>query len=265
MNNLILNPIEQNQPKSTLSEKYAFIDSKQLIEKFTQLDFVPVKQIVTKTKKQENQGYQKHFVEFSHPKFDELKNSLQIDSFPRILLVNSHNGSTGLQLRLGIFRLVCSNGLVVQRGDFGSISIRHSAKALERLPIELTKLSAHAWGLAERVKELSSFEPNASAMNDFVAGALKIRLGDEKFSELKKFELDTNMSQLTTLNRNADCGANAWNYFNRVQENVIRGGRGLSVGGQWRTMRAINSAQSSLEKNIALWELAEKTIFERAA
>jgi hypothetical protein len=43
-----------------------------------------------------------------------------------VVLVNSHDKSSAYQLRCGLFRLVCANGMVVSDGTFQRISIKHS-------------------------------------------------------------------------------------------------------------------------------------------
>jgi hypothetical protein len=40
--------------------------------------------------------------------------------------VNSHDKSSAYQLHCGLFRLVCTNGMVVFDGTFQRISIKHS-------------------------------------------------------------------------------------------------------------------------------------------
>jgi hypothetical protein len=40
--------------------------------------------------------------------------------------VNSHDKSSAYQLHCGLFRLVCTNGMVVSDGTFQRISIKHS-------------------------------------------------------------------------------------------------------------------------------------------
>jgi hypothetical protein len=45
---------------------------------------------------------------------------------PEVVLVNSHDKSSAYQLHCGLFRLVCTNGMVVFDGTFQRISIKHS-------------------------------------------------------------------------------------------------------------------------------------------
>ena len=44
---------------------------------------------------------------------------------PQIILTNSHDGFNSFKFMLGIFRLVCSNGLVVCDNQMVNMTIRH--------------------------------------------------------------------------------------------------------------------------------------------
>lgn len=66
--------------------------------------------------------FTKHLLRFRH---DSLLDASG-DETPELVLVNSHDGTSSYQLMAGIFRLVCSYGLIVQSSDFGSIRVHHS-------------------------------------------------------------------------------------------------------------------------------------------
>jgi len=41
------------------------------------------------------------------------------------VLINAHDGSSSYKLRAGLYRPVCTNGLMIQLGDFGLIHVPH--------------------------------------------------------------------------------------------------------------------------------------------
>lgn len=51
------------------------------------------------------------------------------DSIPEIVVMNSHNGRSTIRALAGVFRLVCSNGMVVSEKSFGNIKLRHFGEA----------------------------------------------------------------------------------------------------------------------------------------
>jgi hypothetical protein len=75
-------------------------------------------------KARKNQGFQKHMLIFANPEI--VINGADGDTvFPRILLTNSHDGKNAFTFQAGLFRLVCSNGLVIADEQFSSMKIRH--------------------------------------------------------------------------------------------------------------------------------------------
>ena len=68
--------------------------------------------------------FTKHMIRLRH---STNMNPLNIgDEVPEIVLVNSHDRSSAFKLMLGIFRLVCSNGMVVASQKIESLSVRHT-------------------------------------------------------------------------------------------------------------------------------------------
>src|ERR1039457_5289168 len=68
--------------------------------------------------------FTKHMLRLRH---SSHMNPLNIgDEVPEIVLVNSHDRTSAFKLMLGIFRLVCSNGMVVASEKIESLSVRHT-------------------------------------------------------------------------------------------------------------------------------------------
>src|ERR1700728_4255151 len=71
------------------------------------------------------------------------------DAVPEILFLNSHDGTSAYQLRVGLFRVVCTNGLIVSRGAFPTFSVAHRGNVVE-------DVVAHALGMSERFEALAA-------------------------------------------------------------------------------------------------------------
>lgn len=112
--------IQANHERETLSKKYSFIPTTRVMSAFADKGWYPVKAQEVRAK-EERIGFQKHLIRFrregSAPVLREIH--------PEIVLTNSHDGLASFKVMAGLFRLVCSNGLVVSEGGFNSISIRH--------------------------------------------------------------------------------------------------------------------------------------------
>ena len=53
--------------------------------------------------------------------------------FPQILMTNSHDGKNSFQFQAGLYRLVCSNGLVIADAQFEDVKMRHMGYSFEDL------------------------------------------------------------------------------------------------------------------------------------
>ena len=63
---------------------------------------------------------------------------------------------------------------------------------------------------------------------------------------------------LLTVRRDEDKEDTLWNVFNRVQENLIRGGvEGVSPNGRRTRTLGIKAMGSTVKTNLKLWDLAE--------
>tara|TARA_B100000214_G_scaffold322486_1_gene258479 strand:- start:438 stop:920 length:483 start_codon:yes stop_codon:yes gene_type:complete len=100
--------------KLGLSKHYSFVPTINVINDFRSLGYEVVDAKQVKARKKSTNGYQKHLITFEHPKH-KAENK---EEYPQILLTNSHDGSNAFTLSAGIFRLVCSNGLVIKAEDY---------------------------------------------------------------------------------------------------------------------------------------------------
>ena len=92
-----------------LSSKYLHINTENIIDDMAKLGWLPV-QAAQRKSKGTGTIFSKHMVSFQNPEI-KIKGKNGDDAYPRILLTNSHDGFNSFQFRVGIFRLVCSNGL----------------------------------------------------------------------------------------------------------------------------------------------------------
>ena len=73
----------------------------------------------------ERKAFTKHMVRFRRE--DVAVNSGGI--YPELVLVNSHDGLSSYRLMAGLFRVVCSNGMIVGR-SYDEVRVRHQGDIL---------------------------------------------------------------------------------------------------------------------------------------
>lgn len=173
------------------------------------------------------------------------------DSIPEVLLINSHDGSGCFTMTAGLYRLVCSNGMVVGE-SFEAVKYRHRWTD----PNEIVGEAQRLW---ERVP----------ALNEWRSRALKRELSQKEQAsfaqkaQVIRFPTATSMpfdpKLLLDTRRPEDKGNDLWHTFQRVQENVIRGGiAGRSATGRVTQSRSITGVGSDIEINQALWDTADQ-------
>lgn len=246
--------LSQTQAHTKTSQKYSLIPTSRVISVLQDHGWHPAK-VQEARAKEGNRGFQKHIVRLRQESGD-----LRVgDSFPEIVLINSHMGSSSFQLMLGMFRLVCSNGMVV--GDtFEDYRIRHVGYTDEAVEKALQSLVYHAPRAIESVNTFKGIELSQPERLAYAQSVIELVKGEDETYSIEPRDM-------LSVRRYDDAKNDLWTTFNVAQENVIRGGvrkRGTSYGQRRRT-GAINSIDKNVTLNRALWTLTEKMAELRAS
>lgn len=224
-----------------LTDKYVQTPTSRVVEDLMSLGWQVTKCQEVKARK--GKGYQKHIVVFRHPDI-MITGKDGDDAYPQILLTNSHDGKAAFNFRVGIFRVICSNGLVVSDADFNNVSIRHINYTFETLQSKINEVIAKLPGLVQKINTFKAKELTENAMKEFAVRAAALRT-----------KSSINIDALLAPTRNEDAGNDLWAVFNRVQEKLINGG--FSYGRKNRKSRSIKNFQQDIKLNEELFELAE--------
>jgi Domain of unknown function (DUF932) len=237
------------KPADYITSKYNFVPTTDVIEKMGQNGWVVTSAQQSKTKVPLRFNYGTHILRFQNPEY-YVKGQDGIEGRPEVVFINSHDGSRPLQSELGLFRLVCSNGLVIKTQDFGGFRERHTKltnDAVKHLLDEKTRLMESVIGKINRWNQVQMKQVD---MRQFATDALIMRLGEERKPE------DHEVFSVLEARRDADKSNTLWHVFNRVQENLIKGG--FDIGN--RRARAITNPTQDLKLNQGLWQLAEEFV-----
>jgi len=224
---------------SHLSDKYIQTPTIRVVEDLMNLGWEVTK--VQEVKSRKYKGFQKHLLVFRNSSIT-IKGANGDDSFPEILLTNSHDGKAAFNFRVGIFRLVCSNGLVISDADFGVVSIRHMNYTFSSLQVKINEMISKLPGLVIKINLFKSKTLTETQMTDFATKAAALRT--------KK---TVNIMDVLTATRTEDQGNDLWVVFNRVQEKILGGS--YTSGG--RKARSVKNFQKDIQLNEQLFELAE--------
>lgn len=231
------------------SENYVYIPTIEILNRLRQEGFVPFAASQNAVRDPGKREYTRHMMRLRHLSQTEAQSKVGGGEFNEIILVNSHDGTSAYRLSQGMFRLVCSNGMVAgsvtsdiriaHKGDIADLVVESAHQAVEQFRI----VNAHRDEM--RARTLTEAERYALAN-----GALELKFGDTA---------PVTPQQILTPRRHEDGGVDLWSTFNVVQENIIKGGiSGRTASGRNTTTRAVNGIGKDLRLNRELWDLAEK-------
>lgn len=223
--------------------------------------FQPVEVRQGGSRDEEKRGFTKHMIRMRHAGDSLQRMKLVGDSVREIVLLNSHDGTSSYQLMNGLYRLVCTNGLITCEG--GKMQrVAHKGDIIGQVIEGAYTVLSQGDVTRERVKEMEALQLSRGEQEAFAAAALELRFND-KDEDGKRKAAPIEPSALLLTRRHEDAGADMWKTFNRVQENVIQGGAGYvhrAADGQRsrRHTRPVNSIDGNVTINRALWVLASK-------
>ena len=249
MTNYTLEQIKQIAPSvfttdkaPHLSDKYVQTPTSRVVEDLINLGWQVTK--VQEVKSRKYKGFQKHIVVFRNPNI-MIKGKDGDDAFPQILLTNSHDGRAAFNFRVGIFRLICSNGLVVADAEFSNVSIRHINYTFESLQTKVNELISKLPNLVRKINLFKSTQLNELQIQEFASKAMQLRTKQR-----------VNIMDIITADRPQDIGNDLWVVFNRVQEKILGG----SYKAGNRKARSVKNFQKDIQINEQLFQLAESYI-----
>ncbi len=100
-----------SQPIAGVSARYSFLPTSSILTGMRENGWVPVRALEQSIRTEARRGFQKHIVRFARSEHLQTWEKNQVR--PEVVLVNSHDKSSAYQLHCGLFRLVCTNGLIV--------------------------------------------------------------------------------------------------------------------------------------------------------
>ncbi len=230
---------------SMVSDKYGFIPTIDCIKGLEDAGFLPISASQSKTRLPDRKDFVRHMIRMRHKDCDQINGM-----YPEVVLINSHDGSTSYQLRAGIYRLICSNGLIVGSERFCR-RIKHQGNVVDKV--------------VDAAKDLLEIFPESIQIANKwetidITPQQKIAFAES--ASLLKWEADKvaiHPNSLLIPRRNADTKENLFTTFNVVQENLIQGGiRYRNENGMRQRTRGVNSVSENTRLNTALWTLTEK-------
>ena len=244
--------------KLGLSKHYSFVPTMRVVNDLRTLGYEVTDAVQVKARKKSTNGYQKHMITLEHPKY-KVEGS---EEYPQILLTNSHDGGNAFSLSAGIFRLVCSNGLVIKTEDYGTARLVHKGYSFEAVQ-ELVKQFEETMGeVLTKITAMKKVELTKAQQIEFAKKAALLRFTAKSYNEDNIADV-VDIDDLLNVERKEDAGNGLYEVFNRVQESIVQGkylyassGKVKDADTKTRKARPIKNFKQSISVNKKLSELA---------
>lgn len=207
--------------------------------------------------------YQEHTLRFTLPNL--VRAWAVNDSVPELVVVNSHNGYRSMRAYAGIFRMVCTNGLVVSEMNLGFTKARHIGRNnTEEMVIKsVDKMSDNLSFISRRVEAMEELMLTKHEQNMLAAKMIKARKAPAWLEP--KMILEARREEDKPDGEEGQ--RSLWKTFNVLQEKLTKEVSADELGnrradGRGRGMVAIRGAMADINTNAKLWSSLEDFIGE---
>jgi hypothetical protein len=224
---------QRQTPAPNVSPNYSFFPTSEIVDSLRGIGY-----LVSGSTQQGKTDYGIHVVRMRHESFLDDKLA------PEIVIKNANNGYSPLCLMSGLYRMVCSNGLIVGSTN-AEVQLRHIKGNQMDAVFDGVKWIVEQTDLAvQRSNEWAKIKMEHEARKHFTKLVGTMLKGQPNLFD-----------ESTLLRRRYDEEYNLWTCFNLAQESIITGGIQTNHGS---TTRGIKGAARNVEVNKKLWMVAEE-------
>lgn len=233
------------------SSKYKFISTLEIVDLLREDGWFPSAVQECRALLADRKGYQRHMIRFQHPDYQLDRDGWTYRERVEVCLTNSHDAGSSYQFNIGVFRLICANGMIAGN-TVGDIRVMHLGYNPMHVKEASKKLLQQANVIGDKIqlfKTIQLSQDESRLLSEAVVQAV--------YDEPEKAPI--HHTQLLSRRRAYDSANDLWTTTNVIQENLMKGGlRGKNQAGKFTSTRAIKSIDRDLKINKAIWTLAEK-------
>ena len=239
------------------SARFKPIATYDVVRKLEQEGFGVVGAVQSIARFEDRKDHTKHLLRLR--KKDDVQRNVG-DTVFEILLKNANDGTAAYDLLAGLFRIRCLNSLVAMSTQLSTQRVRHSGDVAPKVIEGVFSVLNDAERALNAPDQWGQIQLENAEQTLLAEAAHAIRFPvDENNNKTTNVRPD----QLLNVRRTGDAGSDLWTVFNRVQENVIRGGLdnfGYDANNRYRRghTRQVKGIDQSTALNRALWTLGEE-------
>jgi hypothetical protein len=242
------------QPHSSRGPRYAYVPTITPLQTLLDNSWGVFEAAQQRSRDADRDPYTKHMLRIR--KLDSFKKAGTLrtvgELVPEVILINGHDGTAAYHLRAGLFRFVCSNGMMVGQHmagfrvqhTIGKATSQEVLEAGERTVTEKFPL------MLEYVDQFKAYVLPEEKQMHLARTAMKLRYADT----VPPFEAH----ELLRVQRDEDRDPTLWNMLNRIQENIMNGGweTRSAMFGRRSMVRPVERVSAVAKINGGLWDEA---------
>jgi hypothetical protein len=234
-------------PHHEVSDMYHFIPTIDVVQEIKAHNWHPVSVSQAGVRDEDKEGTQQHLVKFRH--FDDLLNPQE--NAVELLLFNSHDRSKSFSISAGIYRFVCSNGLVIADSVFETYKIKHLGERTNDVATAVNNITQIKPKLMDKIETLESITLTQGEKEAFAKSSIPLRFDKH---------LSVDYADLLVPHRTEDSKDDLYTTLNVIQENLLRGNiSGVNKNTNRKfTSKEITSISKDVDVNQGLWDIAER-------
>ena len=206
-------PVMTNTEGYNVSERYQVINTMDVVNEFERFGFELASVEAGNVRDLAKIGKGKHMVRMTTGEklFGEMR--------PEVIINNSYDGTKALNIRIGMFRFVCSNGMIVGHNLLPNLQIMHSRQNWQEAIMEFIDTYEEKYNLQkEWIAHMRDARMSLDQAYAVAEKALKIRHYDQRINNDAVDPLE-----LLLVKRSEDKGDSAWLRYNVMQEHLVNG------------------------------------------
>lgn len=242
--NSIAPAVLATRPKNNVSDKYVFVPTYEIIDFLEKEGYKPFS--VSQTGRKTNLNpYQKHMIRFRHMKYFDGN----MGEIPELVMINSHNRTSALKFFFGVFRSLCSNGLITMSLNIASLNTRHINFDINVFEGMLEAFVGNSENILEKIDDFKSIHLTSQKKQDFASEAKNIIWPKGNIMD---------STALLKPRRKEDEADDLFTVYNVVQENAMKGGIEYQGAKKKVKTKQVKNIDRNLLINVGLWNLMEK-------